>query len=100
MLFRSKDPEVDQKYGDQNHDFQHNINAYFRSHGFHSNYKEEDHQQMLWFWKRESTGEIFRARTKEDALKIKKQQLDAPTPPKKKKEGLLAKIWKKKVDNS
>lgn len=90
--------QEDQKYGDQNNDFQHNINAYFRSHGFHSNYKEEDHQQMLWFWKRESTGEIFRARTKEDALKIKKQQLDAPTPPKKKKEGLLAKIWKKKVE--
>ena len=83
---------------EDNHNFAHNINAYFRSFGFNSNYKEEDHHQMIWFWKRESTGEVFRARTKEEALEIRRQQLELPTPPKQKKEGILAKSWKKKVE--
>jgi len=81
-----------------NHDFQHNINAYFRSYGFNSNYKEEEHHQMIWYWKRKSTGEIFKARTKEEALEIQRQQLELPAPPKQKKEGILAKLWKKKVE--
>ena len=76
---------------EENHDFQHNINAYFRSRGFTSNYKEKEGDQMIWFWKRESTGEIFRAKTKKEALKIRKQQLDLPPPPKQKSEGILAK---------
>jgi len=81
-----------------NIDFPEKINKFFQSYGYKSNYQEQDHHQMIYFWKKESTGEIFRAKTKEEAIRIRDAHLKLPERPKPKEEGILAKRWKKLIE--
>jgi hypothetical protein len=81
-------------------DFPKKINEFFNSYGFHSNYQEQDHHHMVWYWKKESTGEIFRGRTREEMMEVRNKHLTLPPPPKQKSEGVLAKRWKKMVEQN
>lgn len=74
------------------------INGWFRKFGYKSDFKEREYEQFVWYWKRKSTGDIYRGRTRAELFRIRNDLL-TPQPFKKPKAmGIFAKRWKKLVE--
>ena len=63
-----------------------------------SKYTEEDWEQYIWYWKRKSTNEIYRGRTRNEVLRIKEELLTPEKPKEPKRIGVFAKRWKNLVE--
>ena len=74
------------------------INAWFNKYGYVSKYTEEDWEQYIWYWKRKSTNEIYRGKTRSEVFKIREEVLTPDKPKVPKRIGIFAKRWKNLVE--
>ena len=62
---------------------------------YKSDFKEREYEQFVWYWKRKSTGDIYRGRTRAELFRIRNDLLTPPPFKKPKAMGIFAKRWKK-----